>query len=101
MRGMAEVTDVATLPDIAKVRFKSELIRGLLAVGLLIAAIAYLSSQVKGGAKLIDQMLGVSEDIGVVILFGTIMLYTTISGMAGSILTAAFQGFVMNVGVKH
>lgn len=99
MRGMAEITDVATLPDIAKVRFKSEVIRGLLAIGLLIASIAYLSSQVKGGAKLINQMLGVSEDIGVIILFGTIMIYTTISGMAGSILTSAFQGIVMNVGV--
>lgn len=99
MRGMAEITDVATLPDIAKVRFQSELIRGLLAVGLLVASIAYLSSQVKGGAKLINQMLGVSEQWGVVILFGTIMIYTTVSGMAGSIITAAFQGLVMNIGV--
>ncbi|MFC1607326.1 sodium:proline symporter [Candidatus Latescibacterota bacterium] len=99
MRGMAEITDVATLPDIAYVRFNSELVRGLLAIGLLIASIAYLSSQVKGGAKLINQMLGVSENFGVIILFGTILIYMTTSGMAGSILTAAFQGFVMLVGV--
>ncbi|MFC1692185.1 sodium:solute symporter [Candidatus Latescibacterota bacterium] len=98
MRCMAEITEVATLPDIAYVRFKSEVIRGLLAIGLLIASIAYLSSQVKGGAKLMNQMLGVSENIGVIVLFGTTLIYTTVSGMAGSILTAAFQGFVMILG---
>ena len=74
MRGMAEITEIATLPDIAYVRFQSQAIRGLLAVGLLIASIAYLSSQVKGGAKLINQMLGVSENMGVLILFGTILI---------------------------
>ena len=99
MRGIAEITEIATLPDIAYVRFQNQAIRGLLAVGLLIASIAYLSSQVKGGAKLINQMLGVSENMGVLILFGTILIYMTTSGMAGSILTAAFQGFVMILGV--
>ena len=98
IRGMAEIADIATLPDIAYVRFRSEVVRGLLAIGLLIASIAYLSSQVKGGAKLINQMLGVSEHFGVIILFGTVLIYMTTSGMAGSIMTAAFQGFVMILG---
>ena len=99
MRGMAEVTDVATLPDIARVRFRSEAVRGLLAILLLIAAIAYLSSQVKGGAKLVTQMVGVSEGVAVMILFGTTLAYMVVSGMSGSILTDAFQGLVMLIGV--
>jgi Na+/proline symporter len=99
MRGMAEVTNVATLPDIARIRFRSEAVRGLLALLLLIAAIAYLSAQVKGGAKLVTQMVGVSEDMAVIILFGTTLAYMTVSGMSGSILTDAFQGFVMILGV--
>jgi len=65
----------------------------------LIAAITYLSSQVKGGAKLVTQMVGVPEHIAVLILFGTTLIYMTTSGMAGSILTDAFQGFVMMLGV--
>lgn len=99
MRGMAEVIEVATLPDIARVRFRSELVRGLLALILLIAAIAYLSSQVKGGAKVLTQMLGVSENWAVAILFGSTLAYMMVSGMSGSILTDAFQGLVMLIGV--
>lgn len=99
MRGMAEVTDVATLPDIAKVRYQSQAVRGLLAIGLFISAIAYLSSQVKGGAKLMIQMLGVNEPVALIILFGTTLVYMIFSGMSGSILTDAFQGLVMVVGV--
>ncbi|HQL89397.1 MAG TPA: hypothetical protein PLQ15_02260 [Syntrophales bacterium] len=99
MRAMAEVTDVATLPDIARVRFQSQAVRGILAIGLCLAAIAYLSSQVKGGAKLMNQMLGVSEEMGVVIMFGTTLAYMLVSGMSGSILTDAFQGLVMLIGV--
>ncbi len=99
MRGMAEVTDVATLPDIAKVRFKSEAVRALLAIGLFIAAVAYLSSQVKGGAKLVTQMVGCTEGVAVLIIFGTTLAYMIFSGMSGSILTDAFQGLVMVAGV--
>ena len=99
MRAMADVTDVATLPDIARVRFQSQTVRGILAVGLCLAAIAYLSSQVKGGAKLMNQMLGVSEEWGVAIMFGSTLAYMLVSGMSGSILTDAFQGLVMLIGV--
>jgi Na+/proline symporter len=99
MRAMADVTDVATLPDIARVRFQSQAVRGILAVGLCMAAIAYLSSQVKGGAKLMNQMLGVSEEWGVAIMFGSTLAYMLVSGMSGSILTDAFQGLVMLIGV--
>ncbi len=99
MRAMAEVTDVATLPDIARVRFQSQAVRAILAIGLCLAAIAYLSSQVKGGAKLMNQMLGVSEEWGVIIMFGTTLAYMLVSGMSGSILTDAFQGLVMLIGV--
>jgi Na+/proline symporter len=99
MRAMADVTDVATLPDIARVRFQSQAVRGILAVGLCLAAVAYLSSQVKGGAKLMNQMLGVSEEWGVAIMFGSTLAYMLVSGMSGSILTDAFQGAVMLIGV--
>ncbi len=99
MRAMAEVTSVATLPDIARVRFQSQAVRGILAVGLCLAAIAYLSSQVKGGAKLMNQMLGITEEMGVGVIFGTTLIYMLVSGMSGSILTDAFQGLVMLIGV--
>ena len=99
MRGMADVTDVATLPDIARVRFNSQAVRGVLALGLFLAAIAYLSSQVIGGGILMNQMLGVSNEWGIAIMFGTTVAYMFFSGMSGSILTDAFQGLVMLIAV--
>jgi len=99
MRGMADVTDVATLPDIARVRFNSPAVRGVLAIGLFLAAIAYLSSQVMGGGILMNQMLGVSKETGILIMFGTTVAYMFFSGMSGSILTDAFQGLVMLIAV--
>ena len=99
MRGMADVTDVATLPDIARVRFNSQAVRAVLAIGLFLAAISYLSSQVIGGGILMNQMLGVSNEWGIVIMFGTTVAYMIFSGMSGSILTDAFQGFVMLIAV--
>jgi len=95
MRAMAEVAEIATLPDIAKVRFDSQAVRALLSIALLIASIAYLSSQVKGGAKLMQQLLGVSEGMGIGIVFGTVMIYMLFGGMAGHIMTNTFQGAVM------
>ncbi len=99
LRAMAEVANIATLPDIARIRFQSETVRGVLAVGILIAAIPYLSSQIKGGAKLINELLGVNEHTALIILASVLLFYTMISGMAGSIITSAFQGFTMLVGV--
>jgi len=99
MRGMAEVTSVATLPDIARVRFQSQAVRGFLAVGLFIAAVAYLSAQVKGAGLVLSQMLGVNYDLAVFIFFGVTLAYMLVSGMSGSILTDMFQGLIMLIGV--
>jgi Na+/proline symporter len=46
-----------------------------------------------------NQMLGVSEAWGVAIMFGSTLAYMLVSGMSGSILTDAFQGLVMLIGV--
>jgi Na+/proline symporter len=97
MRGMAEVSNIATLPDIAYIRFNSQAVRGILAAGLFAGAMAYLFTQVRVGALLMNQMLGVSDEWGLFIIFGTIIAYMFVSGMSGSILTDAFQGIVILV----
>ena len=95
IRGMAEVTNVATLTDIAYARFENQTVRGILAIALFLGAMAFLSSQVRSGAILINQMLGVSEEWGVIIIIGVTTSYIFFSGMAGSILTDAFQGIII------
>ncbi|HOJ49230.1 MAG TPA: sodium:proline symporter [Spirochaetota bacterium] len=99
MRAMAEVTSVATLPDIARVRYQCNAIRAIFAFGLLIAAIAYLSSQMKGAAMTLAQMLGVSETWAIVIFMGVMLIFLLKAGMAASIVTDAFQGLIMLIGV--
>ncbi|MEM2120083.1 MAG: sodium/proline symporter, partial [Archaeoglobaceae archaeon] len=42
IRLVTEVKPVATLPDIAALRFKSEAVRGLLAISLVLGVFAYL-----------------------------------------------------------
>ncbi|MCP4481310.1 MAG: sodium/proline symporter [bacterium] len=99
MRAIAEIADVATLPDIARVRFQSKAVQGFLAIGLLFASIAFLSAQIHGGAILMQQMLGVSQGVGVFILCATVLIYMLFGGMSGHILTNAFQGLIMLVAV--
>uniref|UniRef100_A0A7V4KBS1 Sodium/proline symporter n=2 Tax=cellular organisms TaxID=131567 RepID=A0A7V4KBS1_FERPE len=95
VRLIAESRPIATLPDIADARFKSNTVRGLLAISLVLGVIAYLGTQVMAGGYVVSGLLGVSLETGIIIIFGITMLYTAVAGMAASILTDFFQGLIM------
>ncbi|MCS7119356.1 MAG: sodium/proline symporter [Archaeoglobaceae archaeon] len=95
IRLITEVKPVATLPDIAALRFKSEAVRGLLAISLVLGVFAYLGTQVLAGGYVVAGLLGVPLEIAIIIVFGITMLYTAVAGMAASILTDVMQGIVM------
>ncbi len=92
---ISEVRPIATLPDIAAARFKSEAVRALLAISLVLGVIAYLGTQVMAGGYVVSGLLGVNLEVAILIIFGITMIYTSIAGMAASILTDFFQGLVM------
>lgn len=95
IRLITEVKPVATLPDIAALRFKSEAVRGLLAVSLVLGVFAYLGTQVLAGGYVVAGLLGIPLEAVILIIFGITMIYTAIAGMAASILTDVMQGIVM------
>jgi len=97
IRLIAEVRPIATLPDVAAARFKSEAVRGLLAVSLVLGVIAYLGTQVMAGGYVVSGLLGVNLETAILIIFGITMIYTAVAGMAASILTDFFQGLIMIV----
>ena len=95
IRLIAEARPIATLPDIADARFKSNAVRGLLAISLVLGVIAYLGTQVMAGGYVVSGLLGVSLETAILIVFGITMIYTAVAGMAASILTDFFQGLIM------
>lgn len=99
VRGMADVADIGTLPDIVDERFQSPAARGLLALILFIACISYLASQVAGGGYVLSVLLGVSMEVAVWLVFGAIIVYISFGGMAAAQLSGAYTGAVMLIGV--
>lgn len=95
VRAIAEVRPIATLPDLAYARFKSNAIRGLLAVSLVLGVIAYLGTQVLAGGYVVSGLLGIPLEVAILVMFGITMIYTAVAGMVASILTDVFQGLVM------
>jgi Na+/proline symporter len=98
MRAMAELGPVSTLGDIADLRFQNHRgIKFVLAILIFLASIAYLSSQIQGISVLFGHLLGWSPLVSAFVIFGILIVYTSISGDVGGLLTQAFQGFVMIV----
>lgn len=99
VRGMADIADIGTLGDIADERFNSGAIRGILALILFIACWAYLASQVAGGGYVLSVILGIPMETAVWLVFGLIIVYVAVGGMASAQLAGAYTGAVMLVGV--
>jgi SSS family transporter len=95
IRAIAEVRPIATLPDLAEARFKSDAARGLLAISLVLGVVAYLGTQVMAGGYVVSGLLGIPLETAILIIFGITMIYTAVAGMVASILTDFFQGLVM------
>jgi len=98
IRAMAEVAPIASLGDIADLRYGNHRgIKALLSMVLFIGAIAYLASQISACSALFGHLLGWDPYVAGFIIFGILTVYTALSGEVGGVLTQAFQGLVMVV----
>lgn len=98
IRAMAEVAPIASLGDIADLRYGYHKgIKLLLSAVIFIGAIAYLASQISACSALFAHLLGWNPYVAGMIIFGILTVYTTLSGEVGGVLTQAFQGFIMIV----
>ncbi|MGF1468640.1 MAG: hypothetical protein ACFCGT_21150 [Sandaracinaceae bacterium] len=98
LRAMAEVGSVATLGDVADLRFGGHRgVKATMSLVLLLGCVAYLAAQIKAGAELFAHLLGLPPAVAGLAIFGVLIAYTVLSGEVGGILTQAFQGLVMVV----
>ena len=96
LRGMAEIGTVASLGDLADLRFNYHRgIKLMLSVMLFLGCAMYLSAQVEACAKLFENLFEWNRFVISAVIFTILIVYTVISGEIGGILTQAFQGFVI------
>ncbi len=96
MRAMAELGPIATLGDVADLRFgRHRMLKFVTSLTIFIGSIAYLASQIKGVSEMFAHLMGWSPMIIGIIIFGSLIIYMVISGEVGGLLTQAFQGLIL------
>jgi Na+/proline symporter len=98
IRGMAEIGTVASLGDLADLRFNHHRgIKLMLSIMLFLGCAMYLSAQVEACAKLFENLFEWNQLVISAVIFTILIAYTMLSGEIGGILTQAFQGLVIVV----
>ena len=92
-------TGALTFPDLLRDRFESPAIGTVSGAAIVVLYIAYLVAQYVAGARVIEAVLGVPYQWGVLGFALTVSLYTAYGGFRAVAWTDAFQAVVMLAGV--
>lgn len=92
-----KANDSITIPDYFSNRFndKSNLLRVVSAVVIIVFFTLYTSSGVVAGGKLFESSFGLSYEMGLYITTGVVVLYTLFGGFLAVSLTDFVQGCIM------
>lgn len=88
-----------TIIDIIRARYQSNLLANISAIVIVIFFVAMMVAQFVGGAKLFEAVTGYSYLIGLIIFGGAVIIYTTVGGFRGVVLTDALCGIAMLIGI--
>lgn len=91
--------NVYTFPEMLGKRFKSDFIRRLSALVIVIAMPIYVAAVMIGGARFMELTLGMNYSIAVIILTLFVGLYVMTGGLKGVLYTDALQGTIMFAGM--
>lgn len=91
--------NAVTIIDIIRARYQSNVLANLSALVIVIFFIAMMVAQFVGGAKLFEAVTGYSYLIGLIIFGGAVIIYTTVGGFRGVVLTDALCGIAMLLGI--
>jgi sodium/pantothenate symporter len=80
-------------------RYHNDWLTKLALVSLVIGFIAMISVQFIGGARLFSGVSGVSYELGLGLFVITVLAYTLTGGFRAVVITDAFQGILMLIGV--
>ena len=97
LRRYTAMMDNLTLPDFFESRFKdkSNMLRIISVVIILIFMISYVAAQFNAGGKAFSTSFGVSETKGILITAAIVFLYTVLGGFLAVSLTDMIQAFFM------
>jgi Na+/proline symporter len=95
MRLLAEVRPIMTVPDAVGARYRSRLAQGLAGVGILIACIGYMGSQMLALGFVIDAIFGTGLGVGIWLGMAVTLAYSVAGGIVAGIYTDVFQGALM------
>lgn len=90
--------NAVTLIDVIRARYRSDAVANIAAIVIVIFFAAMMVAQFVGGAKLFEAVTGYSYLIGLLIFGGAVIIYTTVGGFRGIVLTDALCGIMMLVG---
>ena len=101
LRAYSERHNCITLPDYYAARFEDRngLLRGLIVAIFLIFMVSYVSAQFVAGGKAFASSFGLTQDQGIYLSAGIILLYTILGGFMAVSLTDVFQGFFLVAGL--
>lgn len=104
VRIFAEIRDCVSLPDVAAARYKSETVRALMAVVVLLGVMGYLATQILAMSVVLQDILrdanvfpGIGLPAAVAFSTAVLVLYTVTGGIIASVYTDLIQGAIMIV----
>ena len=95
MRLLGEARGLLTVPAAIGARYRSPAARGLAAVGILVAVIGYMATNLLALGIVIDAIFGTGLAPGIWIGTGIILAYSVAGGILAGIYTDVFQGSIM------
>lgn len=95
MRLLGEVRGLITVPDAIGARYRSPLAQGLSGVGILVACIGYMGSQMLALGFVIDAIFGIGLGWGIWLGMAVTLAYSVAGGIVAGIYTDVFQGALM------
>lgn len=95
MRLLGEVRGLITVPDALRARYRSPAAQGLSGLGILVACIGYMGSQMLALGFVIDAIFGTGLGWGIWIGMGITLAYSVAGGIIAGVYTDVFQGALM------
>jgi Na+/proline symporter len=95
MRLLGEARGLLTVPAAIGARYRSPAAQGLAAVGILVAVIGYMATNLLALGIVIEAIFGTSLTAGIWIGTAIILAYSVAGGILAGIYTDVFQGSVM------
>ncbi|UCH13206.1 MAG: sodium/proline symporter [Bacteroidales bacterium] len=97
IRRFSETHDCITIPDFFEARFRDSknTLRIIIVIIFIIFMVTYIAAQFVGGGKAFMANFGISQNAGLLITAGIILIYTLLGGFLAVSLTDVFQGIFM------